>query len=280
MRRHRLGLRSIPIRFCGSVVQIMRRSTPNQGFADGSRWRVSAFTLIELLVVIAVIAILAALLIPTLAGSKERGRRSACTNNVRQFIVGVQIFATDNEGKLPSGASENSNPEDEHTPILSSTTRSNLIATCGSAKVLSCPWLGRRFDQPVAWKESAYGYVIGYNYLGGHKGTPWDVISPANAKWVSPQTEQDDPRLPVVAELNAWSTSETMTFAPHGANGPIMKGGDSANPVTGGIPSMKIGAVGGNVGTLDGSVRWKRMAEMSIYRGSRLWGSEGCFTAW
>ena len=44
-----------------------------------------AFTLVELLVVIAIIGILAAILFPTLAKAKARGRAAACHNNLRQI---------------------------------------------------------------------------------------------------------------------------------------------------------------------------------------------------
>jgi len=65
----------------------------------------TGFTLIELLVVVAIIAILAGLLLPALAGGKEGARRATCKSNMRQFILAVHIYAQDNENELPSGQS-------------------------------------------------------------------------------------------------------------------------------------------------------------------------------
>lgn len=234
-----------------------------------------AFTLIELLVVIAIIAILAALSVPILATAKERGRRTVCRNHIRQFIIGIHLYANDNDYHLPSGLSESGT--DEHTPVLSRTTRNALVRLVGSYDILMCPWLGEPFTNPNGWYYSGYGYVIGYNYLGGHQGTPWPLLGMANAKWKSPQRTTDRPSIPIVTELNAWTTGENRTFAPHGPRGAILHYGDIGH---GGIPSKKIGAVGGNVGFLDGSTFWKRMDDMNIYRGSRLHGTEGCFTSW
>ena len=67
-------------------------------------WMFHAFTLIELLVVIAIIAILAAMLLPALASAREKARRSACMNGLKQFAVGFEGYSGDYGGYFPTWA--------------------------------------------------------------------------------------------------------------------------------------------------------------------------------
>ena len=59
-----------------------------------------AFTLVELLVVLCVVCLLAATLVPTLAGSRIGSQTFRCQNNNRQLSVAWKMYADDNNDRV------------------------------------------------------------------------------------------------------------------------------------------------------------------------------------
>ncbi len=68
------------------------------------RTRRNPFTLIELLVVISIMAVLAALLLPVLAQSRESARRAVCIGNERQIGLALHMYIDDFNGRFPPQA--------------------------------------------------------------------------------------------------------------------------------------------------------------------------------
>ena len=65
--------------------------------------QVGRFSLVELLVVAAVIVILAALLLPALAKTKEQGRKLLCANNLKQLARAAHMYVSDSDDYLMNG---------------------------------------------------------------------------------------------------------------------------------------------------------------------------------
>jgi prepilin-type N-terminal cleavage/methylation domain-containing protein len=257
------------------------RILPNNNTA---RWNKLAFTLIELLVVIAIIAVLAALLFPALAGGKEKARRVGCKNAQRQFILAIHLYGDENDQRLPSGSPNPSRPaDDDHLPVISAATSNAIVQFLHTDRMVHCPSFADYFTKQQAHRssdEQEYGYIIGFNYHGGHTNTPWPALPGFSATWISPQKLTADSGLVLISDMNDWSPGYGETFAPHGKNGAILSGTDASNTGANGATSADIGAVGGNVGLLDGSVSWRKAALMQTYRGSQQWGDSGCWAMW
>jgi type II secretory pathway pseudopilin PulG len=109
-----------------------------------------AFTLIDVLVSLAVVAVLIAIMLPSLSAVREATRRVVCGSNLRQVGLALHTYGNDYRGSLPSSVYTNAH--------------ANGMAGATSAGADPSGLLSLRIDQPaVAGRSVARG---GWDGLG------------------------------------------------------------------------------------------------------------------
>jgi prepilin-type N-terminal cleavage/methylation domain-containing protein len=152
------------------------------------------FTLVELLVVIAVIAILAALLLPTLGSAKEKGKGVVCLSNLRQVGIAIRAYADDSSGNIPFGpkAPPFTSPFDFYpstgaptsllslsrgTPVGLGLLLKDYVAS--EPKVLFCPSSDQLVNSDTQLAQVGVGQAQGAYYYR-HAGNTLLFDSPSN----------------------------------------------------------------------------------------------------
>ncbi len=151
-----------------------------KGCADFPRSRLPAFTLVEVLVVMAVIGILAALLLPALAGSKLKAHQAACRNNLRELAMAFQMYHGDFDDEFPAPGSRSEygpQPEDwiwwQFGRGVAQSTIARYVGRFNPT-LFTCPADGR------AKALQAQGYLAKEPYRYSYALTSYDLTNDIN----------------------------------------------------------------------------------------------------
>ena len=179
----------------------------------------SGFTLIELLVVIAIIAILAAMLLPALASAKLKAQVIGCQSNLKQLGLGVQLYAGDNNGKLPNGYPYAGAQWNGQT-VNMDWTRQIFDQVGYNSGIYRCP--AAQYTTPnmgyITYNGHTYSNKLSYAVNNIDGGSTFPKRAPFNATNINWKIEQVSPEtLMIMDHLRAAGEESSSKFGVPGA---------------------------------------------------------------
>jgi prepilin-type N-terminal cleavage/methylation domain-containing protein/prepilin-type processing-associated H-X9-DG protein len=233
--------------------------------------RKQGFTLIELLVVIAIIALLMAILMPALQRVREQGRKQSCASRIRQHVLALNMYADDNDSKLPLPDTIGAWLQD-----VAVNTVHYMFDTGMTREMFYCPanhnhqkyndlfwmfnnntWNGKRFSSEQGFIVSGYCFI-----LQSTQDSRPEIVRYENDNlvkvWVKTTQEKNAAYRELVID-SIMGAPESGTK--YGRNFAEVAGGiysqDGVYDSTSHLKSSEE-PEGGNIGFLDGHMEWRR----------------------
>lgn len=196
------------------AVRVRRRLSDGMGF-----------TLIELLVVITIIALLMALLLPTLHKARNQARTVVCQANLKQWGTVLALYADDSEGQLPSRSivwlfrgSWLPGGDPNRPPVFHDLTTKGIACCPMAVRVRTELGLGRHYSPSEGWE---------IRYRPGSKFKAWEIVSPSprfrgsygfngrlQLKDKHTYLAKGRANIPVIVDSVSWSTWRDNNSAP------------------------------------------------------------------
>jgi prepilin-type processing-associated H-X9-DG protein len=268
----------------------------NPASSPKGRSRTSAFTLVELLVVIGIIALLIAILLPSLSRAREQAKRVACGSQVRQFCQALIMFSNENKGKFMDVGNVDHRLDNEcDPPNYYPTTVAEAKGTGSEVQVIHtgardmlnikygiprqmffCP-SNIEMNTDFNWYRTdkaryafvGYMFMAGRTYLAKPYGTATSdgILKDGVYKGFEEAQKQELPMVPIKAGQRAYYkvlVADTTRSYLNELN--------PSNHCVGQDPTgyMPDGKGGGNIGFIDGHVEWKPQKAMGQSDGTNL----------
>lgn len=218
--------------------------------AAGRGEPIRGFTIVELLVVVAILAVLLAVVMPSLSSAKELARRAVCASHQHSLNLAFNEYTSENRNKLPQHAQYGGN----WLWDLPRRTLDALIDYGAEKHMFYCPsgdFGGEKEDK--YWNYTPDFSVTGYWWL--NQRTLGNFPPLIDRKYLVHTNESHPARLELGSD--AVIARDDIFYGVLGGLGPSCP--HRANHLT------KLKPVGGNVLFLDGHVQWRDFEDMELH---------------